>query len=116
VVTIAGNLDIDAWAAHHGYRKLSHSLNPIERTPLPSDIVQIHLRGEQDEIVPGRFAREFIARQSNAREIVRSDFGHSCCWEEIWVDTLAELARELERRPRSNSPGQKERRPPKLNP
>lgn len=99
VVTIAGNLDIDAWATHHGYRALGSSLNPVERPALSPDIVQIHLRGGRDTNVPGAFADEFIARQSNAREIMQPDFDHECCWEEIWADTLSDLERELQQRP-----------------
>jgi len=105
VVTIAGNLDIDAWAKHHGYRALDHSLNPVERPALPPQIVQIHLRGGRDANVPGRFAREFMARQPRAREVVEPAFDHACCWEEIWADTLADLERELQRdTPQNDAP------------
>lgn len=96
VITIAGNLDIDAWATHHGYRALDPSLNPVERPALRSDIVQIHLRGGRDTNIPGRFAREFMARQPRAREVVEPAFDHACCWEEIWPDTLEDLERELQ--------------------
>ena len=51
VVTVAANLDVDAWTAHHAYLPLTQSLNPadmVERAPWP----QIHLRGDHDEVVP----------------------------------------------------------------
>ena len=52
VITLAGNLDTDLWAKHHGYFSLSHSINPADRPPLDPSIVQIHLLADQDEKVP----------------------------------------------------------------
>ncbi len=54
VVTIAANLDIDAWAEHSGYSRLRGSLNPATQPPLPTHIQQIHLAGGRDLRVPAQ--------------------------------------------------------------
>jgi pimeloyl-ACP methyl ester carboxylesterase len=89
VVTIAANLDIDAWADHHGYSRLIGSLNPASQPPLQAKIRQIHLVGERDLRVPAHLSEQTIARQPNARLIVMANFDHVCCWERAWPDILA---------------------------
>jgi predicted alpha/beta hydrolase family esterase len=91
VVTIAANLDIAAWADHHGYSRLLGSLNPATQPPLPARIRQIHLAGERDIRVPAHLSEPAVARQPNARLVVVPNFGHVCCWERAWPAILAEL-------------------------
>ena len=91
VVTIAANLDINAWADHHGYSRLFGSLNPATQSPLPAKIRQIHLAGELDVRVPARLSEQAVARQPNARFIVIPRFDHVCCWEHAWPTILARL-------------------------
>lgn len=91
VVTVAANLDPDAWADLHGYARLRGSLNPARRPPLPAAIVQWHYVGGQDTIVPpGLLAAALDG--STARLIVVDDFDHRCCWKALWPVILAELA------------------------
>jgi pimeloyl-ACP methyl ester carboxylesterase len=94
VVTIAANLDIDAWADHHGYSRLSGSLNPATQPPLPTRIRQIHLAGERDVRVPAKLSREALNRQPNAQHIVVPSFDHRCCWERDWPSILAGLQQQ----------------------
>ncbi|HEY3486890.1 MAG TPA: hypothetical protein VGL10_02385, partial [Gammaproteobacteria bacterium] len=92
VVTLAGNLDIDAWTRRHKYLPLSGSLNPLLQTPLPATIRQIHIVGADDDNVYPEFIAGFVKAQSN-----KADFrlyphqGHICCWQEAWPDILAGL-------------------------
>ena len=97
IVTLAGNLDIDAWAAHHGYAPLRDSLNPSEHAPLPGHVRQVHLRGGRDTNVLPAFARGFLDNQPKATEIEHADFDHVCCWDEVWPETLHALGIALSR-------------------
>ena len=88
VVTVAGNLDPDAWTARHGYTPLSRSLNPARRPPLPARVRQLHLRGGRDRRVPPELTEVAIERQPGARGPVYADFDHRCCWASIWPGVL----------------------------
>jgi pimeloyl-ACP methyl ester carboxylesterase len=91
VVTVAANLDIDAWAEHHGYSRLRGSHNPATHPPLPSSIRQIHLVGGRDDRVPPCLSRPVSERQLNARFLVFPESDHRCCWERDWPSILAWL-------------------------
>lgn len=91
VVTIGANLDIAAWADHHGYSRLIGSLNPATQPPLPARIRQIHLAGERDSRVPARLSEPALARQAKAQFLVVPHFDHCCCWERAWPAILAGL-------------------------
>lgn len=84
VVTIAGNLDTDAWTTHHGYSRLYTSLNPAEQPALPQRITQWHLVGGQDSVVPPAIVKGYIRNQENALGISFDNFSHGCCWEGVW--------------------------------
>lgn len=93
VVTIAANLDTEAWIDYHGYAPLSGSMNPAAQPTLAAEIRQFHFFGEQDDNVPARLARDVIARQANATVEIVPGFGHKCCWPEIWASRIAEIER-----------------------
>jgi hypothetical protein len=93
VVTVAGNLDVQGWAKHHGYSPLRGSLDPSRRPPLPPRILQLHLAGARDRDVPLSLLQSAVARQPDARLIVFPSFDHVCCWGSVWRAVLAELPR-----------------------
>jgi hypothetical protein len=93
VVTIAANLDVAAWLRHHRYPPLARSLDPAARPPLGSHIVQRHYVGTDDTVVPGP-ARAELSDPIAWIEI--AGFDHTCCWEKIWPEILAELAAALQ--------------------
>lgn len=88
VLTVAGNLDLEAWTRLHGYTPLTGSLNPADTAPLPPGIRQLHLVGGNDETVPPRITRSGLARQGNAEVRRFPEQGHQCCWEDIWPSIL----------------------------
>lgn len=94
VVTLAGNLDSDAWSRHHGYTPLYGSLNPANRPPLTPDIRQFHYAGNMDRQVPPDLIRPVVKRQKNADWNPVHNFDHACCWNEIWGDILEKVAGE----------------------
>lgn len=84
VVTLAANLDIDAWTAAHDYTPLAGSLNPATLPPLPASIRQRHLFGARDRDVPRALAARFLERQVAAEVVEVPGFDHRCCWVQAW--------------------------------
>lgn len=94
LVTIAGNLDPQAWARSHGYLPLTGSLDPALEPP-PRGLPQWHLVGDSDTNVPYRVARPYFVRFPSARVIRYPGFGHVCCWARAWPSAIAEILPEL---------------------
>lgn len=91
VVTIAGNLDIDAWVKLHDYSQLEGSINPTSRPPLPERIVQRHYVGAKDDNIPPGIVREFSATRPGSQVVEIPNFDHICCWGKLWPKILANL-------------------------
>lgn len=89
IVTIAGNLDIDAWTEIHGYDPLYSSINPKQMPPLPAEIAQYHLAGGRDMNVPPQIIRDALGKQRGHQFVLFEDFTHGCCWEDIWIALLS---------------------------
>jgi pimeloyl-ACP methyl ester carboxylesterase len=91
LITVAANLDIDAWTDLHGYSRLTGSLNPARQPPLPAWIRQRHYVGGNDRVVP----EKIIAGGSidPGAVIVIPAYDHTCCWEEIWPALLSDVER-----------------------
>jgi len=94
VVTIAANLDTDAWTQIHGYAPLT-GLNPALQPPLPDGVREWHLVGGRDRIVPYAAARGYLERLPAGRVVRYPDFDHRCCWEEAWPAVLHRVRAEL---------------------
>ncbi|MEC4750111.1 alpha/beta hydrolase [Methylomicrobium sp. Wu6] len=88
IVTIAGNLDPDAWAERHHYSPLTGSENPAKHPPLSDKIFQLHLAGAKDTNIPPDLIRAAVQRQPSATFIVLPDADHDCCWEKLWPPIL----------------------------
>ena len=91
LITIAANLDIDAWTDLHGYSRLTGSLNPARRPPLPAWIRQRHYVGGKDRVVPQNVV-PYDTIDSGTVTVIPS-YDHTCCWEAIWPTLLAEVER-----------------------
>jgi hypothetical protein len=90
VVTIAANLDVSAWAAHHGYLPLNDSLNPAQ-SALPHPWPEVHLQGALDRTVPVASTRAYLERFTAARSITFDEYDHVCCWLRDWDSIREEL-------------------------
>ncbi len=88
VVTVASNLDTDAWCELHGYTPLEGSLNPARRPPLPAGVRQLHLAGGRDRVVPADLVEAFARERPVARSLELPKADHTCCWAEIWPRIL----------------------------
>lgn len=95
VVTVAGNLDIQAWTEYHGYSPLTDSLNPATQPPLSSQVIQKHYVGGRDRNVPAILVRGFAGAQVDAEVHEFAEFDHACCWRDVWPAILADLQTTL---------------------
>ena len=96
VVTVAGNLDTDAWSEYHRYSPLKDSLNPALQPLLNPGKQQYHLIGKTDKNIPYHIVKNFLNKQSNARILHYENFDHDCCWDTIWPDFLSTLKKDIE--------------------
>jgi len=95
VITLAANLDTDAWTSHFGYLPLEQSSNPALAPPLPANILRWHYAAESDNQVPASLVADAAQRDRNARfTILPGD--HECCWREHWPRIPEEMAAQLE--------------------
>jgi hypothetical protein len=95
VVTLGGNLDIDAWSALHGYSPLEGSLNPARTQPPTAPIEMLHLVGSDDRNTPPSLVERAAESHVGGTVRVIPGFSHRCCWKEIWPQVLSAQAMEL---------------------
>lgn len=91
VVTLAANIDIDAWAASHGYLPLKQSLNPALLPALPLSIFTLHLFGQNDKVVDAKLFQNYLSRRPGVESIVYGEIDHTCCWATVWPNVLARI-------------------------
>ncbi len=103
LVTIAANLDHAAWTRRHGYLPLEGSLRLVDGPPLNARVLQWHLVGSRDSVVPAALVRQAARHDPHARVEVVDGFDHRCCWAEHWPGFLERLDR-LDRRLRMPVP------------
>ncbi len=84
IITLAGNLDHQAWTQHHHYLPLETSLNPIDAFPLSSQISRWHIFGEKDEVIPHEIFEAASNKDTGANIIIEKKFNHHCCWQKRW--------------------------------
>ena len=89
VVTIAADLDTEAWATYRGFN-LANSLDPARRPPLRSDILQVHYAGGNDGVVPLAITAQGVTGTA-AKLVVIESYDHVCCWEDLWPSVLARI-------------------------
>ncbi len=91
VVTIAGNLDTDAWTSYHYYSAMTASMNPAKQDALPATVRQIHLQGDRDMNIPPRLSANYIKKQNDVTVLSFADADHTCCWHLYWSELLSDL-------------------------
>jgi pimeloyl-ACP methyl ester carboxylesterase len=89
IVTIGGNLDVDAWTTYHGYTPLEGSLNPVNAGPLPTTLLQQHSVGDRDRVVPPGLVETAARRLGAPGAIVLTGLTHARGWERAWPAILA---------------------------
>ena len=96
VVTLAGNLDIQAWAGYHYFSALNNSLNPAIEIKAAKPAKQIHYMGDKDDNIPPALAQDFLTRIGQQGKIL-GGFDHNCCWQEKWPELLLEIDRQMQK-------------------
>jgi len=94
VVTIAANLDVSAWTEYHGYLPLTASVNPAATTNTAT-WPEIHLLGEEDEVVPPHTVQRYFERHPGSIVWRYPEHGHICCWREQWPRIVDRIDRQL---------------------
>lgn len=87
LITVAGNLDHQAWTQAHHLVPLSASLNPADAWRQLEAVPQLHFVGGKDHVVEASVLDSYAARFPEARRpriVVIPDFDHVCCWAERW--------------------------------
>jgi len=87
LVTVAGNLDTEAWTRLHRISPLTGSLNPADFWQSLQNIPQTHYVGEHDHMVPPAVARSYATRfppQQRPNIVVLPGFDHHRYWIKVW--------------------------------
>jgi hypothetical protein len=98
LVTVAANLDHQAWTAFHQVSPLQGSRSLVNEFSQLAKIRQCHLLGQYDEIVPPPLARAFLSklRDISSPGLVSwktiAEFDHGCCWPTLWPRALLPCA------------------------
>lgn len=94
IITLAANLDTDAWTRHFGYLPLDQSLNPALIPVLPAQIPRWHFAAVEDAQVPALLIADAARIDPYARySLLQGD--HHCCWQEHWPRIPEEMAAQL---------------------
>ncbi len=92
VVTLAGNLDIKAWADLHHYTPLKHSLNPADLNLIHAR--QLHFVGDKDDNIPPSLSKTWLKSMGQSMHLIK-DADHNCCWLMHWPDLLAQINQQM---------------------
>jgi len=93
LITVAGNLDHQAWTERQHILPLSESLNPADEWMGLTDVPQLHFVGERDGVIGREIADSYASRFPEGRRprvVLVPDFDHVCCWAERWDKLLLE--------------------------
>jgi pimeloyl-ACP methyl ester carboxylesterase len=83
IITVAANLDPDAWSAVHGYSPLILSINPAHLGWSHAPPSMTHYVGARDANVTPQLVHEAAGRIGG--EVIEiAAFDHQCCWARIW--------------------------------
>ncbi len=91
LVTVAANLDHQAWTREHGLTPLHGSLNPPDFAVTLGAVPQLHFVGGRDRIVSVRVLQSYLAALgSPAKPMTETikDFDHACCWQDLWPNLI----------------------------
>ncbi|RPH51679.1 MAG: alpha/beta hydrolase [Lysobacterales bacterium] len=102
VITIAANLDTDAWTTHHRYLPLTGSLNPA-RSAREHPWREIHLQGGNDKVAPPSTTDAYFQRYPTAQRRLIADYDHVCCWINAWPELLEETGIKSRERPQKGN-------------
>jgi len=82
LITVAGNLDTDRWVEMHHISPLDGSLNPANYTHKLNKIVQYHLIGKNDKVIPKDIFLSYLSKFDKKEKIkhILYDSTHRLRW------------------------------------
>jgi hypothetical protein len=95
IITVAGNLETDAWVRLYGLEPLSASVNPASVARSIRNIPQIHYVGGKDDVIPPAISQSFLQKMGSPNKvkvIELPNYGHVCCWTERWSELLKDAS------------------------
>ena len=95
IITVAGNLDTDAWVRFYGLEPLTESVNPASVARSIRNIPQTHYVGAKDDVIPQVISQSFLQKMGSpnrAKVIELPNYGHICCWTERWSELLKDAS------------------------
>lgn len=93
VITIAANMDTDAWTQKQGYSPLKNSLSVANETNFRK-LPQVHLAGSVDKVVPPEINLPLMKKMEKNFTIIEN-FDHNCCWLRDWPNILNDAEQQL---------------------
>lgn len=90
VVTLAGNYDINAWTDHHGYQRLTASINPAKQPE--TGVTEWHFLAVEDKTIPPQLFLSALQRRANSRVEVLPEVEHQTGWRKVWPAILKNIA------------------------
>lgn len=90
VVTLAGNLDTQAWTRLHNYSPLKASTNPADLPARALPTKQLHFAGDKDENIPPTLSQNVLVRLGQPLHILKNA-DHNCCWLAHWSEILVQI-------------------------
>lgn len=91
LITVAGNLDHQAWTQHHEIEPLVGSLNPADFRKVLQDVRQWYFTGSKDQIMSPQIAHGFASGFSSSKpspRVMIPGYDYWCCWVENWANLL----------------------------
>ncbi len=87
ILTIAANLDTEAFVEYHNSKPMIGSLNPIHYAKKTSHVPQLHLSGGKDMTVPSFIADEFVraANSKCVKQLIVPEASHHKGWSKLWL-------------------------------
>lgn len=85
LVTVAGNLDIEAWTRRRKLTPLAQSLNPADAAAALAGVPQVHFSGRRDRQVPDWVLESYLARLPSRAcvRVERRDAAHGGPWDDV---------------------------------
>lgn len=96
LITVAANLDHQAWTRQNHLTPLSGSLNPADSWQALQVVPQVHFVGGNDTLVGLAAVQPYVARFPAAHQpsvVMVLGADHQCCWASLWP-TLEKAARQ----------------------
>lgn len=94
IITIAANIDHQAWTESNKYLPLQSSLNAVDVLPLGSRIKQRHFIGANDQVITPTQSTAALEHDSNTEIIKIKGFDHHCCWKKDWGKRLRQINKQ----------------------